>query len=371
MTEPAPDVWQPLARALADEVTPDGSLWHDIVATTPRHEFVPVFLDTSHSPPRRITVDDPNWLERIYADRPLTIQRQEHPDHPGLHIPTSSTTAPSLMVAMLNELEVDDTSRVLELGTGTGYNASLLCARLGDAAVVSVDLDPALVDAARVRLARLGSHPVLATADSRSGCPSGAPYDRVIATHAVERVPYAWVAQTRPGGRIVCDVRSAASADLGRLATLTVNGDGTASGRFWPTDPGGFMAARTRVDVPPGFFGLSSRDLRDAQRRPNQISPTALTSQDFRFALWTRAPHVAVHPGAETVTSTRDASWATVSGADVDVAGPVDLWQVVENSYTWWMDSGKPTVTDFGITVTPDGQQVWLGDGRKHERDDK
>lgn len=65
----------------------------------------------------------------------------------------------SLMARMLEALDVRDGDRVLEIGTGTGYNAALLCHRVGSHNVVSIDIDPALIAAARSRLASLGHHP--------------------------------------------------------------------------------------------------------------------------------------------------------------------------------------------------------------------
>ena len=79
------------------------------------------------------------------------------------------------MVGMLDALDLGDHPRVLEIGTGTGYNAALMCHVLGDAAVHSVDVDPVLVDTARARLDSLGHHPLLAVGDGRAGTPEPRP----------------------------------------------------------------------------------------------------------------------------------------------------------------------------------------------------
>ena len=121
------------------------------------------------------------------------------PDGHGGLAAVSSSTQPSLMVGMLDALDLRDHPRVLEIGTGTGYNAALMCHVLGDAAVHSVDVDPVLVDTARARLDSLGHHPLLAVGDGRAGLPSHAPYDRIIATCAFPEVPWAWAEQLVDG----------------------------------------------------------------------------------------------------------------------------------------------------------------------------
>src|SRR5205807_4637125 len=108
---------------------------------------------------------------------------------------TSSSSAPSLMASMLDALAVAEGHRVLEIGTGTGYNAALLCHRLGADNVTSVDVDAGLVDRAGQRLAALGYRPNVVAADGGAGCPEDAPFDRIIATVALPRVPAAWIEQ--------------------------------------------------------------------------------------------------------------------------------------------------------------------------------
>jgi protein-L-isoaspartate O-methyltransferase len=104
------------------------------------------------------------WLDAVYRDQTLitkVVQVQFQPPlAPGSYpMYTCSSTAPALMLSMLEALNVTDDSQVLEIGTGTGYNAALLCQRLGSDRVTSVDIDPELIELARARLAANGYHP--------------------------------------------------------------------------------------------------------------------------------------------------------------------------------------------------------------------
>lgn len=121
---------------------------------------------------------------------------------PGL--PTSSSSAPSIMAAMLDALDVRPDQWVLEIGTGTGWNAALLCELVGDAdRVTTVEVDPVLAERARGALEDAGYRTRVVTGDGAAGFPALAPYDRIIATCTVRDIPRAWLAQTRDGGLIV------------------------------------------------------------------------------------------------------------------------------------------------------------------------
>ncbi|MGH3932938.1 MAG: methyltransferase domain-containing protein, partial [Pseudonocardiaceae bacterium] len=220
--------WPDRAQRLAEKLVADGDLrspqWKSALCTVPRHEFIPHYYrhDTSTRPAtwRLITPTDPAqiqvWLELVYSATTLITAVADYAGR-GVQIPVSSSSKPDLMVRMLEELDVTDGQRVLEIGTGTGYNAALLAHRLGSSNVFSVDVDPVLIDAARPRLARLGYHPTLVAADGAGGLAEYAPFDRIIATCSVPAIPLAWIEQLRPGGRILADVEGPLGA--GNLVT--------------------------------------------------------------------------------------------------------------------------------------------------------
>ncbi|MBX6768888.1 MAG: methyltransferase domain-containing protein, partial [Actinomadura rubrobrunea] len=195
------DSWKAHAARLAEQLGAQGDItdpaWRRAVEAVPRHVFVPAFY-SDYDPLKVITARDASWLELAYSDDTLVTQRKQHPDQPGYAWPTSSSTRPGFMLRLLHMLDVHDGMDVLEIGTGTGYTAALLCQRLGSQHVATVDIDPELTDTARRRLAHAGYRPDITTGDGLLGDPAHAPYDRVLATVAHEDVPYAWVEQTRP-----------------------------------------------------------------------------------------------------------------------------------------------------------------------------
>lgn len=137
-------------------------------------------------------------LEDVYADRSIAIKLEDG-------VPISSSSQPAIMAVMLELLRVQPGQRVLEIGTGSGYNAALLALLVGPRGrVITIDLDPDLVAAARARLAAAGFGAVRArSGDGARGAPDEAPFDALIATVAVGGVPAAWYAQLREGGRLV------------------------------------------------------------------------------------------------------------------------------------------------------------------------
>ncbi|WP_416974336.1 methyltransferase domain-containing protein [Streptomyces sp. 4F14] len=213
----------------------EGARWREAFLAVPRHVFVPYFYVAGAGGYRRVWKEDPDprvrerWWRGVYEDVPLATRVRD-----GELV--SSSSQPSLMALMLVALDVRDGDRVLEVGAGTGYNAGLLAHRVGERGVVSVDLEPEIVESARRHLAETGCRPTVVVGDGARGVPEGAPYDRVVATCGVRTVPEAWVRQCRVGGLILVPVGTG-------LVLLRVVGEGWAEGRFLRT-PAYFVPLR-------------------------------------------------------------------------------------------------------------------------------
>jgi protein-L-isoaspartate(D-aspartate) O-methyltransferase len=134
-----------------------------------------------------------------------------------LAIGHGQTISQPLIVAMMTAaLELQGDERVLEIGTGSGYQAAVLSLLAGH--VVSVERIPALAEEAAERLHALGYANVeVHTADDELGWPDGAPYDAIIVTAASPEVPRELLDQLGDGGRLVLPVGSRAMQELVRL----------------------------------------------------------------------------------------------------------------------------------------------------------
>ncbi|HEY8534261.1 MAG TPA: rRNA adenine N-6-methyltransferase family protein [Micromonospora sp.] len=152
----------------------------------PRHVFTPrIYRPVSEGDYGRFVAvppSDPGWLDAIYRDDVLITQIngddqlwQRALTEPVTGEPTSSSSQPSLMATMLEALDIRDGHRVVEIGTGTGYQAALLCHRLGAENVTTVEVDPGLAATARQRLGDIGYAPRVVVGDGLAGDPAGAP----------------------------------------------------------------------------------------------------------------------------------------------------------------------------------------------------
>ena len=143
-----------------------------VLRTVPRHAFVPAEL-----------------AESAYANHPLPIGHGQTISQPYIV---------ALMTALIQPEEEDV---VLEVGTGSGYQAAIL-AELG-AEVWSIELDEPLGRSAAHLLDELGYHIHLRIGDGRLGWPEAAPFDRIVATAAGPTLPPAWIEQLEIGGSLV------------------------------------------------------------------------------------------------------------------------------------------------------------------------
>jgi protein-L-isoaspartate(D-aspartate) O-methyltransferase len=370
--------WRPLARRLADTLEAGGALrdpgWRRAFESVPRHAFVPRFhtLNQQGELDRLVVLDQhpsEDVLRMIYADDVLVTQCAEaSADGTEAAIPTSSASMPSVMAVMLDRLNVSGDTSVLEIGTGTGYNAALLAHRLGPDRVTTVEVDGELAERAWRNLATVGIAPRAVTGDGVTGYPQQAPYDRIIATCSVERIPDAWLEQLAPGGRIVAPLTFGSA-----LAVLDSDGQGGVTGRL-DAELVSFMPMRGgQLNVPAIYPLEGTADRRHTELDPHLLDPFA-EEHDLRLwiSLHLRDATVAIscaEDGAEEgILLTAPGGQAevlfrpSVAGSwPVTQWGPRRLWDTVEDAWRTWQHHGQPHRTRIGFTAQRDGRQwLWL-----------
>lgn len=173
------------------------------MAAVPREAFVP-----------------PSLHHLAYADEALPIAHGQ-------------TISQPLMVGLMTQLlAVEPGQRVLEIGTGSGYQAAILAAM--GCRVTSVERVPALADAARERLEATGYGEAveIRVGDGSASVPDGIPWPRILVAAAAPRVPEALSAQLADGGRLVIPVGSLRRQEL---VCVVRHGDGFEEARHGAT----------------------------------------------------------------------------------------------------------------------------------------
>jgi protein-L-isoaspartate(D-aspartate) O-methyltransferase len=157
------------------------------MATIPRHLFVP-----------------PAWRSQAYDDGPLPIGEEQ------------TISQPYIVALMTESLRLKGTETVLEIGTGSGYQAAVLSVLAKK--IYSIEIIPELAETSRERLTALGYKNVeVIVGDGNLGWPQGSPYDAIIVTAAAPQIPPALIEQLAEGGRMVLPVEVEEEQHLLRL----------------------------------------------------------------------------------------------------------------------------------------------------------
>ncbi|MEU2867732.1 protein-L-isoaspartate(D-aspartate) O-methyltransferase [Streptomyces olivoreticuli] len=364
--------WQPHAASLADAVAADVPAWRDAVASTPRHLLVPRWWNRSQDVPGGWTLSDGSaspqeWMNAAYSDTTLVTRAGAlHADHAGEGQtgngePTSSSTMPGLVITMLRLLDAQPGMTAVDVATGSGYSAALLSHALGSDAVLSVDVDPYLTEAAGQRLAALGIRPRIETVDATGPLPADG-FDRLVAMVSARGIPASWRAAVRPGGQLVTTI-----ANTSLMVIAEKHADGTATGHI-AAEQGHFMTVRSTPDYPDR--------LPEGYRHAREAEGEEVTKGRCPLPDWWNEPDLSMIfelAAPDTVVQTmeregrrmlwlfqEDGSWAraTATGDELPVvhqSGPRRLWAELEQAEARWDAAGRFDLRELAAAFTPDG----------------
>ncbi|MFJ8477646.1 protein-L-isoaspartate O-methyltransferase [Kitasatospora sp. NPDC094011] len=303
--------------------------------------------------------DPAGWADELYAGPDAAAVTQVTDG-----LPSSSLSAPAVVADMLDSLRLEPGHTVWDIGTGQGWSCALAAWRTGPGLVVSTEIDEELAALARQRLTAAGVDAGVLVGNGTDTAPPGGPFDRIHATYAVETVPYGWIEAARPGGRIVYPW-----GRLGHVA-LTVAADGrSASG--WVQGLGQFMADRSGpLRAPTGYTTVRGTGGPDTERVVERDLLPLADNWDLRFAVRVAVPDAVVitgrdEDGVNAWIHDGNASWAALSArgdgnAVLFQGGPRRIGDELLTAWSQWEVNDRPTPYDYGVTVTPERQWVWL-----------
>jgi protein-L-isoaspartate(D-aspartate) O-methyltransferase len=382
MTSPVDEMAPAYARRLVATLKDSGylttRLLEEAFSSVPRHAFLDHFYIqdmasgclTWHLVQAPPVEEISTWLEAIYTDDALITKLK------GMDIPISSSSGPGIMAIMLDALDVQRGLRVLELGTGTGYNAALLAHMVGDPHLVcTVEIDPELAHLAQQRLDQVvGTGTTVYAGNGLEGYPLGAPFDRIIATASHRTIPQAWLDQLRQGGILVMPF--AGNMGAGRLLQVKKESATRAvHGRF--RCGLGFMKMRESTqESPPIISTLLSQCLAHPVVATTplvkaEFDRALLSNQDFAFFMQLEFPQI-YFCSMQKLPSTSP-TFCLVDAATqgmvafcpteqkdiwlVEVRGEPDMWENGYRAYQRWQEFGRPHIADYVLEIDEAGKQ--------------
>ncbi|HEY1353500.1 MAG TPA: hypothetical protein VGF67_28150 [Ktedonobacteraceae bacterium] len=374
----------PYAQALVATLKQDGTLSQPLVEDAflrvPRHAFLERFFLRQVRDRRTYMQqycpasypDSAGWLQAIYADEPLTIAYDEE------GTATSSSSSPGAMTIMLEACELASGQRVLEVGTGTGYNAAMLACIVGSPhLVVTVEIDADLAAQAQCRIARVvGPGVTVHAGNGLQGYAPGAPYERVLMAGSTSTVPLPLLAQLRPGGIILMNLIGA----MGACAFLKVVKEKSglaARGQFLSASE--FMEFHTAGHYPRRRAPLVGQYI----ARPLTAQASGQRGDIDLSLLWDRRLHFALQlafPGMSFASVYVDSMCPCLldrtsdtmllfrprgdEDFQIEVRGDPCLWERVRAVYQQWIRLGRPGVQAYRLSIDARGrQQVMLAPG--------
>ncbi|MBB6118356.1 methyltransferase domain-containing protein [Nocardiopsis algeriensis] len=325
----------------------------DAFAAHPRHRFVPdmIWPDATGLPLYRSS-DPDRWTSLVYSTEAVTTQANDGGPGPR-NEPSSSSSAPQVMADMIAAAGIEEGMRVLEIGTGTGWNAAILSELVGEkGSVTSVEIDPGVAALARERLTGTG-----VTVRTGAAPPADQVYDAVIATCAVTHVPLPWLAALQENGTLVLPWSPHPAAHSTPIAALRRRGH-SISGPF--VREGAFMRDRTQRPGDLPFPGLGQRP---TPLPPFPVGSVELIGSGMLTQLLLMLPGVRLGTGSRPfkgepgriVWMGAGAAWSYL-WPDGTVTGGGDraLGEELAEAYLLLQDNGLPGLESFALEAVPD-----------------
>ncbi|MEO1289432.1 MAG: rRNA adenine N-6-methyltransferase family protein, partial [Chloroflexota bacterium] len=188
---------------MVDNPTETQRLWDEMLQSMRRDGVLNSSdVDAAFSAvPRHLFLPDIS-IEKVYENRAIGLKKD------GAGLLTSSSSQPSMMAIMLNQLQLQTGDNILEIGTASGYNAAIMQHIVGKSGTVTtVEIDNDLAETARKNLQRAHmSRVMVVNADGAQGYSPRAAYDHIVVTVGVWDIPSVWFSQLKLKGSLVAPI---------------------------------------------------------------------------------------------------------------------------------------------------------------------
>jgi protein-L-isoaspartate(D-aspartate) O-methyltransferase len=336
--------------------------------TIPRHPFVDAYYEHDEADGRKWTRRERDesaaWYEQIYRDCALVT----HVDAYGRTL--SSSSQPKVQAAMLEALKLHPGMRVLEIGTGSGYNAALLAHLVGSPRLVTtIDLDAQVIARAQRSLPQVvGEGMTIVQSDGAQGYAANAPYDRIIVTASTPQLPAAWREQLAPDGVLVGILQPHYTMLGGLLQARKygeeLHGSLLQTASFMPLRTEEYHKRSIRLDFRALTFAAFPYD-------PQLFQPHLLReNHDFAFFLAYDLPdlYIFLRDGAFFVSREALPEGYVVLRREPtlevalrgDRAMACGLWNRLVRAFCLWERLGRPAIVQYAFEMDAAGQALSL-----------
>ena len=365
-------LWEQVQEQLAPD--PPSEAIYDAYRAMPRHRFVPRYRHWHN--PRWFDVTEENLIEHLgalYGNHPLGILGEPSDDA------VATISQPLMVVIMLRALDLKAGQRVLELGTGSGWNAALMGHLVGgEGHITTVEIVPELCERARRCLDAQGvSNVSIVEGDGADGHVSRAPYDRVIMTVGFSDLSPELGKQLVEGGLLLAVVKNPGGMDW--MLVLRKRGEVLDAEEILPC---AFVQATGRLHVE-ALEPAELETMPEWQRLANDLverRPFFWGSKGERFfearTMWMRWFLDVTEPGYQAFREARRGSegpdpprffglWGegrhslVVARPDsLDAYGSTEPLETLMRALHRWVDLGLPSAANFGLSIYPSHASV-------------